>query len=51
MEGNQKVSEIDNMAFTGILSVQILHDLFVKRSVPKLNEKDLVQLKKTIIET
>ncbi|NEU10011.1 asparagine synthase (glutamine-hydrolyzing) [Flavihumibacter sp. R14] len=36
------VSEIDNMAITGILSTQILHSLFTKKSKGSLLESDLV---------
>ena len=50
MRSKKQVSEIDNMAFTGILSTQILQDLFVKSSMPRLSEKDLVILDKVIIE-
>ena len=41
MELNKQVSEIDNMAITAILSTQILHDLFINRSIPKLHENEL----------
>ena len=47
---NKGVSEIDNMAITAILSIQILYDLFVKRTIPNLTESDLITLDKIIIE-
>jgi asparagine synthase (glutamine-hydrolysing) len=50
MELNKQVSEIDNMAITAILSTQILYDLFVNQSIPKLLENELVVLDKTILE-
>ncbi len=50
MHSKKQVSEIDNMALTGILSTQILYDLFVKRSMPKLSEEDLVVLDKVVID-
>jgi len=49
MQSDVKVSEVDNMAITAILSTQILYDLFVNRSMPKLKETDLIKLDKTII--
>ncbi len=48
MRSKGQVSEIDNMAVTAILSTQILHDLFVNRSMPELEKKDLVVLDKTV---
>jgi asparagine synthase (glutamine-hydrolysing) len=50
MNSKKQVSEIDNMALTGILSVQILNDLFVNRSTPDLKEEDLIKLDKIVIE-
>ena len=50
MNSKKQVSEIDNMALTGILSVQILNDLFVNRSFPELKEEDLIKLDKIVIE-
>lgn len=50
MELNKQVSEIDNMAITAILSTQILHDLFINKSIPKLQESELVALDKTILD-
>ncbi|WKK66826.1 asparagine synthase (glutamine-hydrolyzing) [Lutimonas zeaxanthinifaciens] len=51
MTNYQRISEIDNMALTGILSIQILNDLFINKSIPKLNEDDLLNLDKLIIES
>ncbi len=45
-----QVSEIDNMALTAILSTQILHDLFINKSIPELQENELVKLDKVIID-
>ncbi len=45
-----QVSEIDNMAVTAILSTQILHDLFVNKSMPELQENELVKLDKTVLD-
>lgn len=50
METKNQVSEIDNMALTAILSTQILHDLFINRSMPALTKKDLVQCHKTVLD-
>ena len=50
MYSKKQVSEVDNMALTGILSTQILYDLFVKRSMPELSEEDLVVLDRVIID-
>jgi asparagine synthase (glutamine-hydrolysing) len=38
------------MAITAILSTQILYDLFVNQSIPKLLENELVVLDKAIVE-
>lgn len=50
MKTKDQVSEIDNMALTAILSTHILHDLFVKKSIPILADKDLLELDKTILD-
>jgi len=50
MNTSELVSEVDNMALTAILSTQMLHDLFVKRSIAPLAESDLITLTKTIKE-
>ncbi len=50
MKSKNKVSEIDNMALTGILSTQILHDLFINKSIPKLTEENLVVFDKIILD-
>lgn len=50
MKKKTEVSEVDNMALAGILSTQILYDLFIKRSIPKLKAKDIVVLDKLIID-
>lgn len=50
MELNKQVSEIDNMAITAILSTQILHDLFINQSMPKLQKSELVLFDKTILD-
>jgi len=38
------------MALTGILSTQILHDLFINKSRPELKEEDLVEFDKIILD-
>jgi asparagine synthase (glutamine-hydrolysing) len=50
MKLNKQVSEIDNMAITAIISTQILYDLFINQSMPKLKETELVKLDKTILD-
>lgn len=50
MKLNKQISEIDNMAITAILSTQILYDLFIKRSIPKLPESELLVLDKTVLD-
>jgi len=50
MYSKKQVSEVDNMALTGILSTQILYDLFVKRNIDELVEEDLVVLDKVIFD-
>ena len=50
MHSKKLVSEVDNMALTGILSTQILYDLFVNRNIDKLNKEDLVMLDKIIVD-
>ena len=50
MNSNKQVSEIDNMALTGILSLQILHDLFVNKSIAKLKNDDILTFDKIIID-
>eukprot|EP01093_Parvamoeba_rugata_P018958 TRINITY_DN8262_c0_g1_i2.p1 TRINITY_DN8262_c0_g1~~TRINITY_DN8262_c0_g1_i2.p1 ORF type:complete len:666 (-),score=104.80 TRINITY_DN8262_c0_g1_i2:2332-4329(-) len=51
MKQNKHVSEIDNMAITAVLSTQILYDLFINKSIPKLQKHELVVLNKTIIDS
>ena len=43
-------SEMDDMALIGIISVQILHELFVKKVGVKLEEEKLIKINKIIIE-
>ena len=50
MHSKKQVSEVDNMALTGILSTQILYDLYVNRNIDELSEDDLVVLDKVIID-
>jgi asparagine synthase (glutamine-hydrolysing) len=50
MKSDKQVSEIDNMAITAILSIQILNDLFVNRSLPELTDQELINFDKTIFE-
>ena len=48
MNSKKQVSEIDNMALTGVLSLQILNDLFINKSSPELNNEDLLEFDKLI---
>jgi len=50
MHSKKQVSEIDNMALTGILSTQILYDLYINKSIDVLSEEDLVVLDKEIFD-
>lgn len=50
MRSKKPVSEIDNMAITGILSTQILDSLFVKRTGPSLSEANLVDFNIKVIQ-
>jgi len=50
MHSKKQVSEIDNMALTGIISTQILYDLFVSRNIDELNKEELVVLDKVVID-
>ena len=50
MNSKNQVSEIDNMAITAIISTQILYDLFINQSKPRLAERELVKLDKAIID-
>ena len=47
---NKWVSEMDNMAITAVLSIQILYDLFIKKSIPNILESELITLDKIILE-
>ena len=46
---NKAVSEIDKMAFMGILSTQILDDLFVKKNRKKLTDADFFECELTLL--
>ena len=48
MRTKNQVSEVDNMALTAILSTQILQDLFINKSMPELEKKDLIGCTKII---
>ena len=50
LKANKQVSEMDHMALTAIISTQLLHDMFVKRTVPELLDEELVVLDKVIID-
>ncbi|HUH46941.1 MAG TPA: asparagine synthase (glutamine-hydrolyzing) [Arenibacter sp.] len=50
MRSDKQVSEIDNMALTAILSIQILNDLFVRRSMAELTDEELIDFDKTIFD-
>jgi asparagine synthase (glutamine-hydrolysing) len=49
MNSKKNISEIDKMAFMGILSTQILDDLFVKKNRKGLNQADLIECKLTLL--
>ncbi|WP_286834249.1 MULTISPECIES: asparagine synthase (glutamine-hydrolyzing) [unclassified Proteiniphilum] len=48
MELMHHITEIDGMAFTAILSTQILNSCFVEKSVPTLIESELVKLDRVV---
>ena len=50
MDSKKQVSEIDNMALTGILSLQILNDLFVNKSIQQFTSADLIEFDKIVID-
>jgi len=50
MHSKKQVSEIDNMALTGILSTQILYDLYINKNIDELSEENLVVLDKVIFD-
>ncbi len=39
MKLSKQISEIDNMALTAILSTQILHSLFIEKTIPTFLKK------------
>ncbi|MUP14556.1 asparagine synthase (glutamine-hydrolyzing) [Ancylomarina euxinus] len=45
MKSNNNISEVDKMAYMGILSTQILDDLFVKKHRADLKKSDLIDCK------
>ncbi len=45
-----KVSEIDNMAITGIISTQLLYSFFLEKSLTPTVENEAVILDKIVIE-
>ena len=50
MLNNKQISEIDNMALTAILSVQLLYDLFVNKSIGAIKESELIHFNKCIVD-
>jgi len=50
MKNDNQVTEMNNMALTAMLSTQILHDLFINKSIPKLSKKDLVTFDKIVLK-
>jgi asparagine synthase (glutamine-hydrolysing) len=50
LDSQKRVSEMDYMAITAIVSVQILHKLFVKKSFPQLQRESLLELDKVILD-
>ncbi len=49
MNSGKNISEVDKMAFMGILSTQILNDLFVKKHKKALNKSELIDCKLTLL--
>jgi len=49
MQNTNQTTEINNMALTAMLSTQILHDLFINKSIPELLEKELVTVNKIVL--
>lgn len=47
---NVRISETDKMGLTGILSTQLIHNLFVKRSKGELKQSEIINLDKIIID-
>lgn len=50
IQKNKQISEVDNMALTAVLSVQLLYDLYVNKSIGELKESELIRLNKTIVD-
>ena len=48
MRCGKPVSEVDHMAVTGVLSTQLLHHFFTRRSFPPVNGEDLANCTVTI---
>ncbi len=44
MKQKHRITETDNMAFTAILSTQILHSCFVEKTIPELTDSELIKL-------
>ena len=49
MNYNKNISEVDKMAYMGILSTQIIDDLFVKKHRGDLKESDIIDCELTIL--
>lgn len=44
MKQKHRITETDNMAFTAILSTQILYSCFVGKTIPELTDSELIKL-------
>ncbi|WP_372643004.1 asparagine synthase (glutamine-hydrolyzing) [Ancylomarina sp.] len=49
LDSKKNISEVDKMAYMGILSTQILDDLFVRKQRSELKESDLIDCKLTLL--
>lgn len=50
LKAGDRVSEVDNMALTALLSTQMLNDLFVNRSEGRIPENERICFDKTVLE-
>ena len=50
LKASDRVSEVDNMALTAVLSTQMLNDLFVDRSIGRIPENERIRFDKTVLE-
>ena len=50
LQTGDRVSEVDNMALTAVLSTQMLHELFVEGGAGRIPENEKIRFDKTVIE-